>query len=175
MKKISPLLVAATLCLSIGARAETHVSAGNKCGAWVAKFVKAQKEHDLDGFVSLFAKDYISFQPLGPQFSFRGADTVRTHWQGLFALGMKQTGTPDFKPITHFCAEEKQADGSTKVLLAQTWQGGFDARGENPCISLPNYGELNVKDGLARRATIYFAPTAYPALMACLPQQPATK
>ncbi|HEX2698933.1 MAG TPA: nuclear transport factor 2 family protein [Acidimicrobiales bacterium] len=49
----------------------------------------AINDHDLDGFVALFAPDYRSEQPAHPARTFQGADQVRENWASVFA------GIPD--------------------------------------------------------------------------------
>lgn len=163
-------LIALTVLL---ASATAHATTGSslKCGAFVQKFVETQNARNLDAFVALFDKNYVSFQPMGPAGSFTGNETVKIHWQGLFALGLKQTGAPDFKTGIDHCVEEKGLNGVTRVKLVQTWQGGFDANGENPCFSAPVYSDMAVKKGKALYAEIYFNPALINSLMACLPAQ----
>ncbi|MEA3184854.1 MAG: hypothetical protein QOJ74_1331 [Ilumatobacteraceae bacterium] len=51
----------------------------------------ALNNHDLDGFVALFASDYRSEQPAHPDRAFTGSDKVRENWAGVFS------GVPDFR------------------------------------------------------------------------------
>jgi len=51
---------------------------------------KAMNAHDLEAFVSLFARDYDSRQPVHPDRAFVGRDQVRANWSAVFS------GVPDF-------------------------------------------------------------------------------
>jgi ketosteroid isomerase-like protein len=55
------------------------------------RFVAAQNAHDIDAFVSCFAPDYSSEQPVHPDRAFVGSDQVRKNWTAMFA------GVPDFR------------------------------------------------------------------------------
>jgi hypothetical protein len=145
----------------------TPVRAENRCGSFAASYLDAQQAHDLDRFLSLFASDFVSFQPLSPGDSFKGLETVRAHWQAIFMLGLKQSGKPDFRSSIDQCAEETFGDRSKRIRMTQTWQGGFDAAGE-PCLKTPIYQELTVKRGKIVYVTIYFDPSALGQLMACI-------
>lgn len=50
----------------------------------------AMNAHDLETFVSLFAPDYDSRQPVHPDRAFVGRDQVRANWSAVFS------GVPDF-------------------------------------------------------------------------------
>jgi hypothetical protein len=55
------------------------------------RLVAAQNAHDIDAFVSCFARDYSSEQPAHPDRAFVGSDQVRQNWTAMFA------GVPDFR------------------------------------------------------------------------------
>jgi len=55
------------------------------------RLVAAQNAHDIDAFVSCFAPDYSSEQPVQPDRAFVGSDQVRKNWTAMFA------GVPDFR------------------------------------------------------------------------------
>lgn len=137
------------------------------CGEFMKKFVQAQKDRDVEAFVSLFAPDYISFQPRAPQNTFRGNDKVRLHWTAIFSLGLKQTGVRDFKAETGFCVEEKSADGASHVKFNQVWRGGFDAQGQNPCLDEPVFMDFRVENGKATSVEIYFVPEIKNKILSC--------
>ena len=59
--------------------------------AVAAALAGAMTAHDIDAFVSLFAPDYDSRQPVHPDRAFVGRDQVRTNWSAVFA------GVPDFR------------------------------------------------------------------------------
>jgi ketosteroid isomerase-like protein len=59
--------------------------------AVVAALAEAMNAHDIDAFVSLFAPDYDSKQPVHPDRAFVGRDQVRANWTAVFA------GVPDFR------------------------------------------------------------------------------
>jgi ketosteroid isomerase-like protein len=56
-----------------------------------AALAEAMNAHDIDRFVSLFAPDYDSRQPVHPDRAFVGRDQVRANWSAVFA------GVPDFR------------------------------------------------------------------------------
>jgi ketosteroid isomerase-like protein len=56
-----------------------------------AALVEAMNARDIDAFVSLFAPDYDSRQPVHPDRAFVGRDQVRANWSAVFA------GVPDFR------------------------------------------------------------------------------
>ena len=51
----------------------------------------AMNAHDIDAFVSLFAPDYDSRQPVHPDRAFQGREQVRANWSAVFS------GVPDFR------------------------------------------------------------------------------
>ena len=59
--------------------------------AVAAALAGAMNAHDIDAFVSLFAPDYDSRQPVHPDRAFVGRDQVRANWSAVFA------GVPDFR------------------------------------------------------------------------------
>ena len=59
--------------------------------AVAAALAGAMTAHDIDAFVSLFAPDYDSRQPVHPDRAFVGRDQVRANWSAVFA------GVPDFR------------------------------------------------------------------------------
>ena len=56
-----------------------------------AALAEAMNAHDIDRFVSLFAPDYDSRQPVHPDRAFVGRDQVRANWSAVFA------GVADFR------------------------------------------------------------------------------
>ena len=58
--------------------------------AVAAALAAAMNAHDLEAFVSLFAPDYNSQQPVHPDRAFVGRDRVRANWSAVFS------GVPDF-------------------------------------------------------------------------------
>ena len=56
-----------------------------------AALAEAMNAHAIDRFVSLFAPDYDSRQPVHPDRAFVGRDQVRANWSAVFA------GVPDFR------------------------------------------------------------------------------
>jgi ketosteroid isomerase-like protein len=56
-----------------------------------AALVEAMNARDINAFVSLFAPDYDSRQPVHPDRAFVGRDQVRANWSAVFA------GVPDFR------------------------------------------------------------------------------
>ena len=69
------------------------MSASNKSTprALADALAEAMNAHDIDAFVSLFAPDYDSQQPVHPDRAFVGRDQVRANWSAVFS------GVPDFR------------------------------------------------------------------------------
>jgi ketosteroid isomerase-like protein len=59
-------------------------------GVVAAALADAMNAHDLEAFVSLFAPDYDSRQPVHPDRAFVGREQVRANWSAVFS------GVPDF-------------------------------------------------------------------------------
>jgi ketosteroid isomerase-like protein len=59
--------------------------------AVAVSLAEAMNAHDIDAFVSLFAPDYDSRQPVHPDRAFQGRDQVRANWSAVFS------GVPDFR------------------------------------------------------------------------------
>ena len=59
-------------------------------GAVAVALAEAMNAHDLEAFVSLFAPEYNSQQPVHPDRAFVGRDQVRANWSAVFS------GVPDF-------------------------------------------------------------------------------
>ena len=59
--------------------------------AIAGSLAEAMNAHDIDAFVSLFARDYDSRQPVHPDRAFRGREQVRANWSAVFS------GVPDFR------------------------------------------------------------------------------
>jgi ketosteroid isomerase-like protein len=63
----------------------------NASHAVATALLEAMNGHDIEAFVSLFAPDYDSRQPVHPDRAFRGRDQVRANWSAIFS------GVPDFR------------------------------------------------------------------------------
>ena len=107
------------------------------------RFVAAQNAHDIDAFVSCFAPDYSSEQPVHPDRAFVGSDQVRKNWTAMFA------GVPDFRAELLDCA----TDGPT------AW-GEFEWHGTKSDGSpLLSRGVIigTVRDGRLAAARLYMS------------------
>ena len=60
----------------------------------------AMNAHDIDAFVSLFAPDYYSRQPVHPDRAFHGREQVRANWSVVFSC------VPDFRAVLVAAAVE---------------------------------------------------------------------
>jgi hypothetical protein len=108
-----------------------------------ARLVAAQNAHDIDAFVSCFAPDYSSEQPIHPDRAFVGSDQVRKNWTAMFA------GVPDFRA--------ELLDSTTNGLTA--W-GEFEWHGTKSDGSpLHSRGVIigTVRDGRLAAARLYMS------------------
>lgn len=53
--------------------------------AVIDRLLKATNDHDLDGLVGCFARDYVNETPVHPLRGFSGSDQVRLNWRQIFA------------------------------------------------------------------------------------------
>lgn len=82
-------------------RVAPRARTGETCPMWepnmaapqavAAALAEAMNAHDIEAFVSLFAPDYDSQQPVHPDRAFVGRDQVRANWSAVFS------GVPDFR------------------------------------------------------------------------------
>ena len=112
--------------------------------AVAAALVDAMNAHNIDAFVSLFAPDYDSEQPVHPDRAFRGRDQVRANWSAVFA------GVPDFR--AELVATAVEAD---TVWTEWRWHGTHE-----DCSPLEMAGViiLSVRDGRVAQARLYVEP-----------------
>ena len=97
--------------------------------------------HDIEAFVSLFAADYESDQPVHPDRAFRGRDQVRANWSAVFA------GVPDFSAELVATAVE----GDT-VWTEWRWRGTHEDRSR---LEMAGVIIMSVRDGHVVRARLY--------------------
>jgi ketosteroid isomerase-like protein len=57
----------------------------------LARYAEAMNAHDSEALLNCFDPDYESVQPLNPELDFRGRETVRERWTGIFRQ------VPDFR------------------------------------------------------------------------------
>ena len=87
--------------------------------AVLERLQQALNSHDLEAFVSCFATDYQSAQPIHPDRAFGGAEQVRKNWTKIFQ------DVPDFKADLLRSA----VDGDT-VWAEWHWFGTNDEGGQ---------------------------------------------
>jgi ketosteroid isomerase-like protein len=59
--------------------------------AVIDRYWRAMNDHDLEGVLECFEPDYRSEQPVNPDRSFQGRETVRERWSTIFE------SVPDFR------------------------------------------------------------------------------
>jgi ketosteroid isomerase-like protein len=104
----------------------------------------AMNAHDIDAFVSLFASDYNSEQPVHPDRAFQGRDQVRANWSAIFA------GVPDFR--AELLAGAVEAD---TVWTEWRWQGTHD---DGSRLDMAGVIIMRLRDGRIARARLYVEP-----------------
>jgi ketosteroid isomerase-like protein len=112
--------------------------------AVAAALVDAMNAHDIEAFVSLFAADYDSEQPVHPDRAFRGRDQVRANWSAVFA------GVPDFR--AELVATAVDAD---TVWTEWRWHGTHE---DGSPLEMAGVVILSVRDGRVAQARLYVEP-----------------
>jgi limonene-1,2-epoxide hydrolase len=115
--------------------------------AVVAALADAMNAHDIDAFVSLFAADYDSRQPVHPDRAFRGRDQVRANWSTVFS------GVPDF----HAEMVASAAEGAT-VWTEWRWSGTQE---DGSRLEMAGVIIFEVRGGLVARARLYVDPVEH--------------
>jgi ketosteroid isomerase-like protein len=106
-----------------------------------ASIAAAMNARDIEAFVSLFAEDYDSRQPVHPDRAFRGTKQVRANWSAVFA------GVPDFRAELVSSA----ADGDT-LWSEWRWQGTHD---DGSRLDMAGVTVMGIRDGLIAWARLY--------------------
>ena len=101
--------------------------------------------HDVDAFVSLFAGDYDSRQPVHPDRAFQGRDQVRANWSAVFS------GVPDFR--AELVGEA--VEGNT-VWSEWRWQGTTHEDGSR--LEMAGVVVFGVRGGRIAWARLYVEP-----------------
>ena len=104
----------------------------------------AMNAHDIDAFVSLFAEDYDSEQPVHPDRAFQGRDQVRANWSAIFAA------VPDFRAELVASA----LDGAT-AWSEWRWRGTQEDGGR---LDMAGVIVMEVRDGRIAKARLYVEP-----------------
>jgi ketosteroid isomerase-like protein len=105
---------------------------------------EAMNAHDIDAFVSLFAQDYDSRQPVHPDRAFVGRDQVRANWSAVFA------GTPDFR------AELVATAVAADTLWSEwRWRGTHE---DGSRLDMAGVIVGGVSDGMLTWARLYMEP-----------------
>ena len=110
----------------------------------VAALAEAMNAHDIDAFVSLFAPDYDSRQPVHPDRRFQGRDQVRANWSAMFA------GIPDFR--ADLLATAVNAD---TVWSEWRWHGTHE---DGSPFEMAGVIVLGVREGTIAWARLYVEP-----------------
>jgi hypothetical protein len=115
--------------------------------AVVTALLEATNAHDIDAFVSLFADDYDSEQPLHPDRAFRGRDQVRANWAEVFA------GVPDFGAELVGMA----VDGDT-AWTEWSWRG---THADGSLLRMAGVIIMVIRDGRIAGARLYIEPVEH--------------
>ncbi len=101
-------------------------------------------EHDLEGFVSLFAEDYDSQAPAHPDRAFRGREQVRTNWTAIFS------GIPDFRA-------DLIATATSGHSLWTEWRWDGTHADGSP-LQMAGVIVMGISDGLIAWGRLYIEP-----------------
>jgi ketosteroid isomerase-like protein len=101
------------------------------------RYLKAQRDKDLDALVSCWHEDVEAVHPMRPDRSWRGRDTYRRQWARIWTMA----------PDTRFEVVSTAVSGNTIYLeaLTETADGTM----------IPHMNVLEVEDGQIRRARVY--------------------
>jgi len=115
--------------------------------AVVTALLEATNAHAIDAFVSLFAHDYDSEQPVHPDRAFRGRDQVRANWSEVFA------GIPDFGAELVGMA----VDGDT-AWTEWNWRGTHP---DGSLLRMAGVIIMVIRDGHIAGARLYIEPVEH--------------
>ena len=104
----------------------------------------AMNAHDIEAFVSLFAPDYDSEQPVHPDRAFVGRDQVRSNWSEMF------DGVPDFRAELVACAVEDDT-----AWTEWRWHG---TQADGGRLEIAGVIVLRVRDSRIAAARLYVEP-----------------
>ena len=129
---------------SIGETEPVTAAKADAPRAVAAALLDAMNAHDIEAFVSLFAADYDSEQPVHPDRAFRGRNQVRANWSAVFA------GVPDFRAELVATAVEEDT-----VWTEWRWHGTHEDGGP---LEMAGVIILSVRDGRVAQARLYVEP-----------------
>jgi ketosteroid isomerase-like protein len=112
--------------------------------AVAAALAEAMNAHDIDAFVSLFAPDYESRQPVHPDRAFQGSDQVRANWSAVFS------GVRDFR--ADLVATAVEAD---TLWSEWRWSG---TREDGSRLDMAGVIVAGVREGSLTWARLYVEP-----------------
>jgi limonene-1,2-epoxide hydrolase len=112
--------------------------------ALAAALAEAMNAHDIEAFVSLFAADYDSEQPVHPDRAFQGRDQVRANWSAVFS------GVPDFH--AEIVASSSEAE---TVWSEWRWSGTQE---DGSRLEMAGVIIFDVRGGRIARARLYVEP-----------------
>jgi ketosteroid isomerase-like protein len=112
--------------------------------AVAAALAEAMNAHDIDSFVSLFAPDYDSRQPVHPDRAFVGRDQVRANWSAVFS------GVPDFRAELVATAVE-----SDTLWSEWRWRGTHE---DGSRLDMAGVIVCGVQAGMLTWARLYVEP-----------------
>ncbi len=88
------------------------------------RYRDAMNAHDLDALLECFTADYESVQPLNPDRDFRGRETVRERWSGIFR------NVPDFRAeLLRMAVSGDEVWGEWRWLGTSADGSAIDVRG----------------------------------------------
>ena len=110
----------------------------------LTKMRDAINAHDIDAFMSCFADDYTSEQPIHPARAFGGTEQVRKNWSGFFA------DVPDLE------AELVAATIDGELSWSEWhWQGTRTSGGE---LNMRGVVVAGLREGVICWARLYMEP-----------------
>ena len=113
-------------------------------GRLAAALAEAMNAHDIDAFVSLFAPDYDSRQPVHPDRAFVGRDQVRANWSAVFS------GVPDFR--AELVATAVEAD---TLWSEWRWRGTHE---DGSALDMAGVIVFGIQGGMFSWARLYVEP-----------------
>lgn len=117
--------------------------------ASIERLQQAMNDHDLEAMTDCFQPDYQSTFPAHPSRAFRGHESMRMNWTGIFA------GVPDLETTLLTAV----VDGDT-VWAEWSWQG--NKRDGTP-FAMAGITLQGVQDGRIAWARLYMEPVEHEA------------
>jgi ketosteroid isomerase-like protein len=99
-------------------------AAADDAGQFLHRLVGAVNDHNLQGLVDCFHRDYVNVNPAHPERGFRGNEQVRRNWTQIFG------GVPDLHARVLRTAVDRDSLWTEWEMTGTRTDGGvFDMRG----------------------------------------------